>query len=91
MRFKHALVDESHACFNQQFIFYLIYGLINKIIMPKSIMSTFLPNEDDILVVEVEKECAMYDNCLEQHKDYGHLSKCWNNTSAVVGKSRKYL
>jgi len=42
-------------------------------------MSKFLPNEDEILVIEVEKERAIYDSSLEQHKDYGHLSKCWYN------------
>lgn len=58
--------------------------------MPKTIMSKFLPNEDEILVVEVEKERTIYDSSLEKHKDYGYLSKCWSNISAVVGKSCKY-
>lgn len=59
--------------------------------MSKNITSKFLPNEDEILVVEVEKERAIYDSSLEKHKDYGYLNKCWNNISVVVGKSCKYI
>lgn len=44
-------------------------------------MSTFLPNEDEILVVEVEKQRAINESSLEQYKDYGHIMKCWNNIS----------
>lgn len=32
--------------------------------MSKTIMSKFLPNEDEILVVEVEKQRAIYDSSL---------------------------
>jgi hypothetical protein len=59
--------------------------------MSKTIVSKFLPNEDEILVEEVEKQRAIYDSSLEQHKDYGYISKCWNNISTVVGKSCKNL
>jgi len=59
--------------------------------MPKNIMSKFLPNKDEILFVEVEKERAIYDSSLEKHKDYGYLNKCWNNILALVGKSCKYI
>jgi hypothetical protein len=41
-------------------------------------MSKFLPNEDEILVVEVEKERAIYDSFLEKHKDYGYLTRRWS-------------
>lgn len=59
--------------------------------MSKTIMLTFLPNEDDILVVEVENQRAIYNSSFEQHKDYDYISKCWKNILAVVGKSCKYL
>lgn len=33
--------------------------------MSKTIISKFLLNEDEILVVAVEKQCAIYDGSLE--------------------------
>lgn len=52
--------------------------------------STFLSNDDEVLVEEVGKQSVLYDSSHDKHKDIIYKDVIWNNISSIVGKSSKF-
>jgi hypothetical protein len=52
--------------------------------------STFLSNDDEVLVEEIGKQPVLYDSSHDKYKDIIYKDVIWNNISSIVGKLSKF-